>query len=175
MAANDILQLRRDIEAFAKSMPDGITEALIGAGGRIADQLQRDIQTAGLVKTGALRDSVIYSVYDDVLSISMNDYGYYQNFGVQGHGSDAFAVNTVPSWVGVRPSSGTTYAFKETVTEQLKEANKLMPWMLKTRLLGIKPRNFIKVDEYEDIFGQSLVNYITDAAEAFFANTYITD
>ena len=61
-----------------------IQEALAIMGERFVEVLQNKIIEKGLFKTGNLVNSVSYAVIDDNLSVSMNDYGFYQDSGVKG-------------------------------------------------------------------------------------------
>ena len=77
--------LVRDINTFVSRLPEGASQGLVLAGVRVSDQLKSDINSVQWNNsTGRLANSVAYAVYDNSLFISMNDYGYYQNYGVKG-------------------------------------------------------------------------------------------
>jgi hypothetical protein len=61
-----------------------IQQALAIMGERFVEVLQNKIIEKGLFKSGNLASSVSYAVNDDNLSVSMADYGFYQDSGVKG-------------------------------------------------------------------------------------------
>jgi hypothetical protein len=76
-------------------------------------ELQKAISQAGFQGTGRLRSSVVVT-YDEnaqTISIGMQDYGIYQNYGVLGYNGYDRGVDDVESFWGIVPSSGSKFKY----------------------------------------------------------------
>lgn len=131
-----------------------IQQALEIMGERLVEVLQAQIITEGLFKTGNLANSVTHVVTDDKLSITMNDYGIYQDSGVYGSNSTKNQVVASPK------SLFTPGQFKS------KVIGGPLPFPVRYSIAqkGLKPRPFI-LPAYENnrtYLEEPLINGIED-------------
>lgn len=96
MAEENLDQLVNDLEGFAEEF-ENVIETTVG---NIAEEVNRQLQqnfSNNLnmsTRAGGLAQSLNVSNVNGNLSIEMNDYGYFQIFGVVGKKQTAFALNT---------------------------------------------------------------------------------
>ena len=140
------------LEGLGQTLTEATGSTYANAGFRIVDAIKASIKSNGLYRTGNLYKSVGFALVGDSLAISMADYGYYQNFGVQGH--DGNSVD--PVTFGLQPKSGNIFKFNPSVTEELEERG-VPDWMLQVRYFGIRPRRFLHPQDYEDILAEEFM------------------
>ena len=129
-------------------------EVLNEAGRRLVDILQDNIIQEGLYKTGALVRSVKYRVTDNnnpTLDILMENYGVYQDSGVNGT-----EKNVIPS----PESLYTPGQFKKDVI------GGPLPYQVRKSIaeLGFRPRPFIK-QSYKQLMDSYLDEALLEAGE----------
>jgi len=93
------------------------------------------------VDTGALRNSITYTIQGDQMSINMLYYGAFQNYGVNGAGQ--FGANKVEFGVQPRPSSEPFYAFK-------------------TRQFGLRAQPFFNMDTITNQIADAFADAVTE-------------
>ncbi len=125
---NDILAAAEGIE---DDLPDAILEALQIYAREIASK-------APVGKTGNLRNSIRAIVVGNQYGITMEYYGYFQNFGVSGTESNVGLA--VPSWSPMQPRSGN--AFKFTKKAISPDSGLTFPARRTIARFGITPKRF---------------------------------
>lgn len=100
----------------------------------IGEQITSELKSRVPVDTGALKNSISYTIANDKMEINMLYYGPFQNYGVNGTGDSR--ATSVQFGVEPRPVSEPFYAFKtrrfglraqsffniETITNQITQA-----------------------------------------------------
>jgi len=126
MTAADFIQ---DLNALGEELSDPqsiLTE--------IGEQITSEIKRLAPVDTGALRNSISYTITGNQILINMLYYGAFQNYGV--NGTSQRGANAVEFGVQPRPSSEPFYAFK-------------------TRQFGLRAQQFFNMD--------TITNQVADA------------
>jgi hypothetical protein len=100
----------------------------------IGEQITSQMKASVPVDTGALRNSISYTISNDSIVINMLYYGPFQNYGV--NGTESRGSNSVEFGVEPRPTSEPFYAFK-------------------TRRWGLRPQTFFNME--------TITNQITQA------------
>lgn len=102
-------QIAAQLADIGTDLPQILSEAIQAAANRTIEEVKRGAP----VDSGALRDSITARVIDDqYLGISMLDYGWFQNFGVQGtkNTSTTFGVTPLVAEF-LPPRNGSNYSF----------------------------------------------------------------
>ena len=94
-----------DLSALGQELSDP-QSILTELGTEITEEMRR----LAPVDTGALRNSIGYTINGNQISFDMLYYGPFQNYGVSGTGDGL--GNSVPFGVQPPPSNGMNYAFK---------------------------------------------------------------
>jgi len=110
----------RDLQPDIESLIDGIVT---------------DMKSASPVDTGALRSSIRGEATANSLTLYMNAYGNFQNYGVTA--ASGPSVNRVEFGVSPRPSSEPFYAFKR-------------------RSFGLRAQDWFSVEDIKNRFGREL-------------------
>ena len=101
------------LESLGTDLPQSLSDALQEAANRAIEDIKNNLIT-GPDATGALRDSIEAIVDESTLTlgIKMNDYGYFQNYGVAGTKNIKTQFG-VPEIVAdeLPPRQGDTYSF----------------------------------------------------------------
>jgi hypothetical protein len=128
-------QMEADIlgvaEGLVDDLPDAILEALQIYAREIASKAPRG-------KTGNLRNSIRAIVVGNQYGITMEYYGYFQNFGVSGTENNIGLQ--VPSWSPLQPRSGN--AFKFTKKAISPDSGLSFPARRTIARFGITPKRF---------------------------------
>ena len=103
----------------------------------VGTEIVNAMKAGAPVDTGALKNSISYTINDDTLSINMIYYGSFQNYGVKG--TETGSPNPVQFGVSPRPSSEPFFAFK-------------------TRRFGLNPRSFFNMDTITNQVAQAFLN-----------------
>ncbi len=125
---NDILAAAEGIE---DDLPDAILEALQIYAREIASK-------APVGKTGNLRNSIRAIVAGNQYGITMEYYGYFQNFGVSGTQNNVGLQ--VPSWSPLQPLSGNTFQFTKKAISP--DSGLTFPARRTIARFGITPKRF---------------------------------
>lgn len=108
-------QIAREIEDLGTDLPQDLGAAITSAANIAIER----IRAAAPVNTGSLASSIRaeFDVEDLTLGVSMNDYGFFQNYGVVGTKNQTiqFGVPEVIADV-LPPRTGDTYSFNPTKT-----------------------------------------------------------
>lgn len=126
MTVDDFIQ---DLNALGQELSDPqsiLTE--------IGEQITSEMKRLAPVDSGALRNSITYTVTGDEMTINMLYYGAFQNYGV--NGTSQRVARAVPAFGIVQPTSPPFYAFK-------------------SREFGLRAQPFFNMD--------TITNQITDA------------
>ena len=166
MAAADIVTA---LQGLGQSLEAATGSTYANAGFRIVDQVKKSIKENRVYDTGNLYRSVGFVNQGDALVLTMADYGFYQNFGVVGVDNDP---GTEEVTFGLKPKRGSKYAFTEDSIERAK-AKGAFGWMIDNMRFGIRARDFINVQEMEDILAEEMLISQLRAVENTFQNTYI--
>ena len=129
-------EFSRQLEGIGQQI-EGTPNTLVMLGERIVNSMKLRVP----VDTGALRNSLRYTVAGPTLSFSMLDYGQYQNYGVRGEQGPF--TNRVPFGVEPQPSNPPYYMFK-------------------SRRFGLRPQPFYDYDELTEQLLEALANQITE-------------
>jgi len=103
MTIEDLMQ---DLDQFGQQLSQ--PEQLLT---NIGQQLQEGMRAQAPVDTGALKNSIQYTVENNRLLFTMLLYGPFQNYGV--NGTEDFTARQVQFGVQPRPSNEPFYAFKK--------------------------------------------------------------
>ena len=106
-------QIAAEIADIGIDLPQSLDDAIFAAASLVVDEIKADPNFP--VDTGRLRNSLRASIIDgQFLGITMLDYGYFQNFGVEGtqnttlqFGVDPIVASFLP------PREGNTYKFNK--------------------------------------------------------------
>ena len=104
-------QIFNALEDIGESIPQSLDDALFSAAQIVIDEIKSDPNFP--VDSGALRDSLRARIIDgQFLGISMLNYGYFQNFGVQGTSNEKtqYGVDEVTKTF-LPPRNGDKYSF----------------------------------------------------------------
>ena len=106
-------QIAREIQDIGTDLPQDLGAAITSAANIAIER----IRAAAPVNTGSLASSIRaeFDINDLTLGVQMNDYGFFQNFGVAGtkNATIQFGVPEVISEV-LPPRTGDTYSFDPT-------------------------------------------------------------
>lgn len=96
MADEDFEQLVNQLEGFAEDFEDVVETSVRDIAEEVNNQLRSNFNSNLNMSTraGGLAQSLKVSAANGQVSIKMNDYGYFQIFGVVGKKKTAFALNT---------------------------------------------------------------------------------
>lgn len=94
-----------DLSELGQELSDP-QQILTEIGSDITEEMRRRVP----VDTGALKQSITYTINGNKIEFSMLYYGFFQNYGVRGQ-SDSFGA-TVPRAL-LTPSNGSFYQFKK--------------------------------------------------------------
>ena len=128
MTAADFIQ---DLNALGEELSDPqsiLTE--------IGEQITSEMKRLAPVDTGALRNSISYTITGNQILINMLDYGAFQNYGVGGSSSSPINLTPVPAFGIIQPSSPPYYRFR-------------------TREFGLRAQQFFNMD--------TITNQVADA------------
>ena len=100
-------EMTRRIGQFGESLNDLQPE--IEA---IKDDIVSGLKSNAPFNKGGLRTSIRGEATSNSLSIFMNDYGFFQNYGVNSRNGEKPAIKVPSFGISVRPSSGDFYAFQ---------------------------------------------------------------
>lgn len=128
MTVDDFIQ---DLNALGQELSDPqsiLTE--------IGEQITSEMKRLAPVDSGALRNSITYTVTGDEMTINMLYYGAFQNYGVGGSSSSPTNLTPVPAFGIIQPTSPPYYRFR-------------------TREFGLRAQPFFNMD--------TITNQITDA------------
>jgi len=128
---DDILDSFGDTSNIAKQLGQYVEEQL-------QSLLVDKFNSSGLQGTGRLKDSIRVQYDSDasVLTIAMNYYGIYQNYGVLGYEGFDRGTRDVEAFWGIQPSSGSRFKF-----------SKGAPGWRGMRQYGLMARPFIPSEE----------------------------
>jgi hypothetical protein len=115
MAEDDFKKLVNDLEGFAEDLENVIETTVGDLATEVNRQLQQNFSNNLNMSTraGGLAQSLNVSAVNGNLSITMNDYGYFQIFGVVGKKQTAFALNTTVAEL-FNKSAGDKFKFTKT-------------------------------------------------------------
>lgn len=102
----------REMAGIGEALPRTITDIMLHAAQRIQD----DIKSNAPRKTGKLIDSIKLIVTGQYLGIEMEDYGWFQNYGVEGTENKSTVFAVPKELEGLKPSAGNTeYKFNPVI------------------------------------------------------------
>ena len=102
-----LAEMTRRIDQFGESLNDLQPE--IEA---IKDDIVSDLKSNAPYKEGGLRTSIRGEATSNSLSISMNDYGFFQNYGVNSRYGAKPAIKVPTFGISEQPRSAPFYAFQ---------------------------------------------------------------
>lgn len=108
----DFDQFARLMRNVGEELPNTFLNALFNAAQIVLEEVKSDSRFP--VASGALKSSLVARIVDDsYLGISMNDYGWYQNYGVKGTNNQKTQqpVNQLVKDAGIGPEDGDYYKF----------------------------------------------------------------
>ena len=149
------------LEDLGEELPQSLGDALQAAADEAIETVKSKL-TTGPEASGALRDSIqaIVNDSDYTLSFMMNDYGYYQNFGVTGTNNtttqEGLDENTALAF-GV--SEGYEFSFKKE-TERIAKSSGLhygARWNIAHD--GLNAKEFFNIEQ----FTQQVVDIINES------------
>jgi len=174
MATDSIVAALRDL---GRNIEQSTGNTYANAGFRIVEEIKLSMRQSQMrQRTGDLYRSVGFVLQGDSLVVAIKDYGFYQNFGVLGVNNNP---GVRPVEFGLKPKSGDKYAFTEESIEQAKETARangghLPGFIVENMRFGIRAKNFLHPDEWEDILAEEfLTGQIVAVVENTFTNSYI--
>ena len=108
----------------------------------VGEQITSEMKRLAPVDTGRLRNSISYTISDDVMTLNMMYYGPFQNYGVNGTGSSRGA-RRVEFGVQPRPTSEPFYAFR-------------------TREFGLRPQTFFNMQTITDQIADAFADAVNE-------------
>lgn len=103
-------EFERNIDNFGQELLN-LTPILTQIGNELTSELRAAANSEFSNSTGALANSISVQVGVDSFSVSMKDYGAYQNYGVAGT-KNSTSQSNVEEGISLRPREGSTYSFQ---------------------------------------------------------------
>ena len=107
----------------------------------VGEQITSEMKRLAPVDTGALRNSISYTVTGDQIEINTLYYGLFQNYGV--NGTRSMGSIAVPFGISMRPSVEPFYAFK-------------------TRKFGLSPQTFFNLQSTTDQIADAFADAVNE-------------
>ncbi len=128
----------------------------------IGNELTNELRMAAPEKTGALKSSIAVEITPDALSVSMKDYGAYQNYGVAGTDNQT-SQKAVEDGISLRPREGSRYSFEYGVVS----SSSGLPYAVRRSIAerGLDKKSWFSVADLTDQVKTRLQQRINQAFE----------